>query len=170
MSIANEIQRIQSAKAGIKSAVEEKGVTVGDGTIDTYAEKIAEISGGGSGKNYVEGTVTFADTSSSKLTVVGNFGFLPTLFMLLPNYEMDYTTNAENAVVIVRNEVIDNFNFSDSNTGLNLVFETRNTYETYGSWFTVPNGELNDTTATLPLRNPSYRYRAGVEYKWIAIE
>lgn len=49
MSIANEIQRLQSAKANIKSAIEEKGVTVGDGTIDTYAEKIAEISGGGSG-------------------------------------------------------------------------------------------------------------------------
>lgn len=48
MSIANEIQRLQTAKADIKSAIEEKGVTVGDGTIDTYAEKISEISGGGS--------------------------------------------------------------------------------------------------------------------------
>lgn len=46
MSIANEIQRLQSAKADIKSAIEQKGVTVGDGTIDTYAEKISEISGG----------------------------------------------------------------------------------------------------------------------------
>lgn len=47
MSIAQEIQRLQSAKADIKSAIEQKGVTVGDGTIDTYAEKIGEISGGG---------------------------------------------------------------------------------------------------------------------------
>ena len=47
MSIANEIQRLQNAKADIKSAIENKGVTVGDGTIDTYAEKISEISGGG---------------------------------------------------------------------------------------------------------------------------
>ena len=47
MSIANEIQRLQSAKADIKAAIEQKGVTVGDGTIDTYAEKIGEISGGG---------------------------------------------------------------------------------------------------------------------------
>ena len=47
MSIANEIQRIQGAKANIKSAIESKGVTVGDGTIDTYAAKISEISGGG---------------------------------------------------------------------------------------------------------------------------
>ena len=47
MSIATEIARLQSAKADIKSAIEEKGVEVGDGTIDTYAEKIGEISVGG---------------------------------------------------------------------------------------------------------------------------
>ncbi len=54
MSIANEIQRLQTAKADIKAAIENKGVMVGDGTIDTYAEKIAEISGGGSG-DYEQG-------------------------------------------------------------------------------------------------------------------
>ncbi len=54
MSIANEIQRLQSAKADIKAAIENKGITVGDGTIDTYAEKISEISGGGSG-DYEQG-------------------------------------------------------------------------------------------------------------------
>lgn len=47
MSIATEIERLQTAKADIKSAIEEKGVTVGDGNIDTYAEKIGEISAGG---------------------------------------------------------------------------------------------------------------------------
>jgi hypothetical protein len=46
MSIANEILRLQTAKADIKTAIENKGVMVGDGTIDTYAEKINEISGG----------------------------------------------------------------------------------------------------------------------------
>ena len=47
MSIATEIERLQTAKADIKSAIENKGVTVGDGTIDTYAEKIGEIEVGG---------------------------------------------------------------------------------------------------------------------------
>ena len=46
MSIATEVERLQTAKADIKAAIENKGVTVGDGTIDTYAEKIGEISGG----------------------------------------------------------------------------------------------------------------------------
>lgn len=48
MSITTEIERIENAKASIKTAIENKGVTVGDGTIDTYASKIDEISGGGS--------------------------------------------------------------------------------------------------------------------------
>lgn len=52
MSIATEIQRLQTAKANIKNAIEQKGVTVGDGTIDTYAEKIGEISVGGSDTHY----------------------------------------------------------------------------------------------------------------------
>jgi len=52
MSIATEIQRLQSAKANIKTAIENKGVTVGDGLIDTYAEKIDEISGGGNVEDY----------------------------------------------------------------------------------------------------------------------
>lgn len=53
MSIATEIQRLQQAKADIKAAIEEKGVNVGDETIDAYADKISEISGG-SGDNPLE--------------------------------------------------------------------------------------------------------------------
>ncbi|MBR6741277.1 MAG: InlB B-repeat-containing protein [Clostridia bacterium] len=49
MSIATEIQRLAQAKADIKTAIENKGVTVGDGTIDTFASKISEITGGGGG-------------------------------------------------------------------------------------------------------------------------
>lgn len=66
MSIATEIQRLQQAKIDIKSAIEEKGVTVGDGTIDTYAEKISEISGGGSG-DYDQG---YEDGKNSVVDIV----------------------------------------------------------------------------------------------------
>ena len=52
MSIATEIQRLQNAKADIKSAIENKGVTVGDGLIDTYAELISQIASGGSNVGY----------------------------------------------------------------------------------------------------------------------
>ena len=47
MSIATEITRILNAKASIKTSIENKGVTVGDGTIDSYASKIDEIQQGG---------------------------------------------------------------------------------------------------------------------------
>jgi hypothetical protein len=46
MSIATDITRIIKAKADIKTAIEEKGIEVGDGLIDTYAGKIAEIPAG----------------------------------------------------------------------------------------------------------------------------
>ena len=75
MSIATEIQRLQQAKADIKTAIEEKGVTVGDGTIDTFADKIKEITGGGGGA--VEGycTVTFMNCGKvifSRLVLAGD--------------------------------------------------------------------------------------------------
>ena len=55
MSIANEIQRLQTAKANIKTAIENKGVTVGDDLlISEYYRKIDEISGGGSGVDYLQ--------------------------------------------------------------------------------------------------------------------
>ena len=47
-SISSEITRLENAKASIKSAIEAKGVTVGEGLLDTYAAKINDISSGAS--------------------------------------------------------------------------------------------------------------------------
>ena len=50
MSIASEIQRLQTAKTDIKTAIEAKGVTVpSSATIDTYDDYVSQISGGGGG-------------------------------------------------------------------------------------------------------------------------
>ena len=47
-TIAENLERIQQAKADIKSAIEAKGVTVpSSATIDTYDDYVAQISGGG---------------------------------------------------------------------------------------------------------------------------
>lgn len=46
MSIATEITRLQNAKAAIKTAIEGKGVNVGNATLDEYAEKISSIQTG----------------------------------------------------------------------------------------------------------------------------
>lgn len=55
MSIASEITRLQAAKGDIKAAIEDRGVTVGDGTIDTYAEKIGLIEVGDYNQGYADG-------------------------------------------------------------------------------------------------------------------
>ncbi len=65
MSIATEITRISDAKAAIKAAIEDKGVTVGSGTIDTYAERIADIP---SGETYTGGSTI---TSNGTLACSG---------------------------------------------------------------------------------------------------
>lgn len=50
MSIASEITRLQQAKADIKTAIENKGVTVPrSATLDDYADFVDSISGGGGG-------------------------------------------------------------------------------------------------------------------------
>ena len=43
MSVQGEIERLESAKADIKSAIENKGITVGSVTLDGYAAKVNEI-------------------------------------------------------------------------------------------------------------------------------
>lgn len=74
MSIANEIQRLQASKADIKAAIEAKGVTVGDGTIDTYADKISEISGGESGGGFQTGVDAIATKAKAITFTDMNFG------------------------------------------------------------------------------------------------
>ena len=122
MSIANEIQRLQSAKADIKAAIEEKGVTVGDGTIDTYAAKISEISGGSGdyeqgyedGKNsvaqidrYIKGTPQFTTlnmfTTSEAVLNLDNATALTQLFVVTDeaykNTTVEHLTiNSPNAI------------------------------------------------------------------------
>ena len=45
MSIASEITRIQTAKAAIKSALEDRGATVGNKTIDEYSDILDNVDG-----------------------------------------------------------------------------------------------------------------------------
>ena len=47
MSVDQEVERITQAKADLKSAIERKGVTVGNVRIDEYASKVAQIPTGG---------------------------------------------------------------------------------------------------------------------------
>ena len=76
MAIADQITRIKNAKAAIKTAIEGKGVVVGNGTIDTYAEKINQIQQGGDAT-----TVMLIERSGTSVqipagtTKIGNYVF-----------------------------------------------------------------------------------------------
>lgn len=65
MSIASEITRLQTAKADIKAAIEDKGVTVPSAaTLDDYADYVSAISGGGGSITAVTGEFTLTSDVS----------------------------------------------------------------------------------------------------------
>lgn len=76
MAIYDQINRIKNAKAAIKTAIEGKGVTVGNGTIDTYADKIDQIQQGGDAT-----TIMLIERSGTSVqipagtTKIGNYAF-----------------------------------------------------------------------------------------------
>ena len=122
MSISTEIQRLQTAKADIKSAIEEKGVTVGDGTIDTYAEKISEISGSADDSYYDTFWDTFQDNGNR--TEYGNaFSYHWNGETFKPKYDikpkkanvMFYLANIEKGLPEIAQEQGIVFDFSNCN-------------------------------------------------------
>ena len=88
MSISTDLTRLQSAKAAMKTAIQNKGVTVpGDAKLDAFAALIDSIEAGGSGgkaykivSGYLRSTSTDTDGS---FTLAHNLGCTPILFMMM---------------------------------------------------------------------------------------
>ena len=82
MSVATEIQRIQNAKADIKTAIENKGGTV-SGTIDNYATAIDNLPSGGTSLpdwseiGYSSAPQTLLDNFDRSVSVKNNWDASP---------------------------------------------------------------------------------------------
>ena len=169
MSIANEIQRLQSAKADIKSAIEQKGVTVGDGTIDTYAGFISLISGGG-----LPSTITEMQSGSFTVasdTIDGQY------------IELSMSDAPKNIFIWVENDVQETYThlfigyggMFKFNTGEhNQLFVYHGTQPTNFSqgFRNAKNGGIKDVTKDGFLvrgyTDGQYYFRSATTYHWLA--
>lgn len=111
MSVATEIQRLASAKAAIKTSIENKGVEVGEGLLDSYAQKIDQIQSSGgdteleaSYKSLIDGTRgTNVTKLPQGLNEIGAYAFyyrvnmtleeLPETITTIGNYSFSYCSN-----------------------------------------------------------------------------
>ena len=176
MSIASEIQRLQTAKADIKSAIEGKGVTVPvSATLEDYPDLIDSISGGGGGSvQFNSGSFTGDQSVSAILSV----GFEPDVVIIDADLDIDTAGwNGLRSVVIIKNSITINCRHNnDTTTSANYSGTTKlgGEYPAYGSnndgycnYATYSNGVLTVTNAT---NHAIVQFINGQTYNWYAFK
>lgn len=192
MSIASEITRLQTAKANIKTSIENKGVTVSsDATLDTYASLIDSIeTGGGSGLTYETGTYTptsniarptisftnehtkapfcvimVDSTGTSNTTTNTNWAFQFLDIYMLTGKGIYYSSSSQRyayAQYVYRAS-------SETSLSQTIFYCSNNSDNTASSSTSYPRYWVTNTDFK-PSSNSTSRYwRSGRTYKWIAI-
>lgn len=160
MSIATEIQRLQTAKADLKTAIEGKGVTVpSSATLDDYADLVDAIETGGGGGDYeiAAGTVT-PTASVSSLAVSVDFEPEGALIYVDP-----YSTeqNATWKRMLVFTDRVDGFATGE------IVRYNNSAYGTNTSSISqTSTGSYSDGNYTF-VRVGNYNFLSGTTYKWV---
>lgn len=103
-TLKGEITRIANDKIAIKEALEEKGVTVGDVSLDEYADLVRSIQTGGSGEGgdgTEYGTIYTTEFPDGKPLAVGDFDKLygDDQSYLKPPIEFSFGTVARDSIV-----------------------------------------------------------------------
>lgn len=158
MSIAAEITRITNAKTAIKAAIEEKGVSVGDGKIDSFAEKIAQIVTGG-----IDGAACGKFTWNGSYPVYCDCSALetaPTAFMLYCPYFVNLGTGDYHSLIAAK--------------GVGAAISTavvRVTATNVASVATYQSGIVYDAeNKAVKLANSiAGNFKSGQDYYWIAV-
>lgn len=183
MLIADKLSELHRTKADIKTAIEGKGQDMTDVPFTQYATAIATIN---VGKKFTTGTVTFAQDHGNQI-ITHNLGTIPSFFLLLvKDKNLNFTIGAEDApragiygfiwvneAVIANNFIGENLKSLKEQFGFSL--EWRNSGTSQLHW-TADTGNIIEekmptvTTITTPYRSSQYKYLAGVEYEWVAIE
>ena len=132
MSIASEIQRLQTAKADLKTAIEAKGVTVpSNATIDTYDSYVAQISGGlsktTSGTPYCTGHDLYVDVTTD-ISIDGGTSWVESgVTTILVESDSSQCIRIPTAYTEV--EYVENTGNSSVNLGVYLSSSVGNTFE-----------------------------------------
>lgn len=168
-TISENLLTLNETKQAIKTAIESKGQDLTDVPFTSYADKIAEISGG-SGKKIITGTVTFA-TTASRQKVTHNLGTIPSCVMLYPkDLSIIPTSGTEEAkggaykfACVYSAGLVSVGNSFQGNTNTGVI-----SWQVSGGTSTV--FKIDETTFTTGTTGVGYKYGAGIEYEWIAIE
>ena len=176
MSIASDVTRIESAKAAIKAAIEDKGVTVPDGTLlDGMATLIESIEAGGANYNstIVTGSFTLSERTkipsqtyptSDPFKIEHNAGFVPRAVFL---YTEKIATDCPTLYVSVVTEKTDN----------NIYYLTTSAVYKYGTTQNYANNHStaartsswNDSVVSIGLRNSTMYFAAGLTINWAVV-
>lgn len=170
MSIATEMQRLQQAKADIKAAIEQKGVTVGDGTIDTYAGYISLISSGGGLPNAI------TESQSGSFTVASDTAEGQYIELTMSEAPTNILVWAENDVKETYTQLLNVYGsmlgFVDDKSNQICIHHSADV-TVYGIGLrNVENGGIKDITkegfTVRGYTDGRYYFRSATPYHWLA--
>lgn len=173
MSIATEIQRLQTAKANIKTAIENHGVSVGDGTLDTYADLISQISGGGgssetptiNGRVFDCGTFSFETDQTEYHYVTHSLGVVPSAAFVWTSSMPLTDEDGNNLTYICAKMIIDT---STNRNGVTQCIIDGEKKVRPATIYGVGGFTTSATNLTINC-SADYPLRAGLTYNWLAI-
>lgn len=162
MSVQTEIDRLESAKEAIETAIAGKGVTVPDGTkLDGMAALIESIEAGGGGNSNLSllGAGTFTGNDAYKYELTHGFGVTPKLVYVETHYSK--ATNRLMSLVMIPHST----NLFD----LIVVHGTSSTAATaYVDKDYTISGTWDDQKIMLSSENYSALFHSAIKYNWRA--